>query len=48
VADMPSDSVFHLVSSISPQRQTQIASTFGDLKSTRQYLHGDIGIEWVG
>jgi len=37
--------VFYLVSSISPRKQTQIASIFGDLKSTLQYLHGDIGIK---
>ena len=39
---------FHLVYSISPPRWTQITSNFGDLKSTHQYLHGDIGIKWVG
>jgi hypothetical protein len=48
VADMLKNRVFYLVSSISPQRQTQIASIFGDLKSTLQYLHGDIGIKYVG
>jgi len=48
VVDMPKKRVFYLVSSISTQRQIQIASIFGDLKSTLQYLHGDIGFKCVG
>jgi len=48
VADMLKNRVLYLVSSISPPRQTQIASIFGDLKSTLQYLHGHIGIKCVG
>jgi len=48
VVDMPKKRIFYLVSSISMQRQTQIASIFGDLKSTLQDLHGDIGFKCVG